>query len=59
MTMEREEALMLQPAAAQSTVSAHLACLLDCGLVTARPAGRATIWSALDTGELLDTSRQS
>ena len=30
---------------AQSTVSGHLACLRDCGLVTARPAGRASVYS--------------
>ena len=30
---------------AQSTVSAHLACLRDCGLVASRPAGRASMWS--------------
>ncbi len=30
---------------AQSTVSAHLACLRDCGLVSARPAGRASVYS--------------
>jgi DNA-binding transcriptional ArsR family regulator len=30
---------------AQSTVSKHLACLRDCGLVTSRPAGRASLWS--------------
>lgn len=30
---------------AQSTVSAHLACLRDCGLVGARPAGRASVYS--------------
>jgi DNA-binding transcriptional ArsR family regulator len=30
---------------AQSTVSKHLASLRDCGLVTARPAGRATVYS--------------
>jgi ArsR family transcriptional regulator, cadmium/lead-responsive transcriptional repressor len=30
---------------AQSTVSAHLACLRDCGLVTARAAGRASAYS--------------
>ncbi len=29
---------------AQSTVSAHLACLRDCGLVTSRPAGRASVF---------------
>ncbi len=27
---------------AQSTVSAHLACLRDCGLVTSRPQGRGS-----------------
>ena len=30
---------------AQSTVSAHLACLKDCGLVTSRPEGRASVFS--------------
>jgi len=30
---------------AQSTVSKHLACLRDCGLVEVRPAGRASVWS--------------
>ncbi len=30
---------------AQSTVSAHLACLRDCGLVTVRAAGRASVYS--------------
>ena len=30
---------------AQSTVSKHLKCLRDCGLVTARPEGRATVYS--------------
>jgi DNA-binding transcriptional ArsR family regulator len=30
---------------AQSTVSAHLACLRDCGLVDVRPAGRASVYS--------------
>ncbi len=30
---------------AQSTVSQHLACLKDCGLVSSRPAGRASMWS--------------
>jgi DNA-binding transcriptional ArsR family regulator len=30
---------------AQSTVSKHLACLRDCGLVTSRPEGRASMWS--------------
>jgi DNA-binding transcriptional ArsR family regulator len=30
---------------AQSTVSKHLSCLKDCGLVTSRPQGRASIFS--------------
>lgn len=41
---------------AQSTVSAHLACLRDCGLVTSRPQGRASLWS-LAVPELLDLLR--
>ena len=39
---------------AQSTVSAHLACLRDCGLVVSRPQGRASIWSLATAPELLD-----
>jgi ArsR family transcriptional regulator, cadmium/lead-responsive transcriptional repressor len=38
---------------AQSTVSAHLACLRDCGLVTSRPQGRASLWSLTATPEVL------
>lgn len=38
---------------AQSTVSAHLACLRDCGLVDYRPQGRASVYSLACT-ELLD-----
>ena len=30
---------------AQSTVSKHLACLRDCGLVTSEPVGRASVFS--------------
>ncbi len=30
---------------AQSTVSKHLACLKDCGLVSSRPQGRASVFS--------------
>jgi ArsR family transcriptional regulator, cadmium/lead-responsive transcriptional repressor len=30
---------------AQSTVSKHLACLKDCGLVLSRPEGRASVFS--------------
>jgi DNA-binding transcriptional ArsR family regulator len=39
---------------AQSTVSAHLACLRDCGLVTSRPQGRASMWSLATGSELMD-----
>ena len=38
---------------AQSTVSAHLACLRDCGLVDGRPAGRQVFYS-LTRPELMD-----
>ena len=38
---------------AQSTVSAHLACLRDCGLVVGRPEGRQMFYS-LTRPELLD-----
>ena len=38
---------------AQSTVSAHLACLRDCGLVTSRPHGRASMFSLTSDTELL------
>ncbi|HEY7859025.1 MAG TPA: metalloregulator ArsR/SmtB family transcription factor [Candidatus Nanopelagicales bacterium] len=33
---------------AQSTVSAHLACLADCGLVRSRPVGRASIYALVE-----------
>ena len=38
---------------AQSTVSGHLSCLRDCGLVTARAEGRASLYS-LSRPELFD-----
>src|SRR3954462_15678261 len=38
---------------AQSTVSAHLACLRDCGLVTSRPQGRASLWTLDHSADLL------
>lgn len=38
---------------AQSTVSKHLTCLRDCGLVTLRPEGRAS-WFALADPSRLD-----
>jgi DNA-binding transcriptional ArsR family regulator len=41
---------------AQSTVSAHLACLRDCGLVTGRPQGRQMFY-ALARPELMDLLR--
>lgn len=37
---------------AQSTVSAHLACLKGCGLVTSRAAGRASLYSLTAEPEL-------
>lgn len=41
---------------AQSTVSGHIACLRDCGLVAARTEGRSTFY-ALAQPELLDLLR--
>ena len=38
---------------AQSTVSAHLRCLLDCGLVELRPVGRASVYSVCVEPEVL------
>jgi DNA-binding transcriptional ArsR family regulator len=39
---------------AQSTVSKHLACLRDCGLVTSRAEGRATVHTLNHAAELMD-----
>ncbi|MEZ7780078.1 ArsR/SmtB family transcription factor [Micrococcus luteus] len=39
---------------AQSTVSAHLACLTGCGLVSSRPVGRASLYSLAAEPELLE-----
>src|SRR6188508_3192051 len=39
---------------AQSTVSAHLACLRDCGLLASRAEGRGSMWSLATAPELLD-----
>jgi DNA-binding transcriptional ArsR family regulator len=39
---------------AQSTVSKHLACLKDCGLVTSRPEGRASMWSLNHTDTVIE-----
>lgn len=38
---------------AQSTVSAHLACLKECGLVDSRPKGRASMFFLTTAPELL------
>lgn len=38
---------------AQSTVSAHLACLRECGLVTSRAEGRASLFSLSDPERLV------
>ena len=42
---------------AQSTVSRHLACLLDCGLVTMRPEGRASIYALAHPEATMDLLR--
>ena len=39
---------------AQSTVSKHLACLKDCGLVSSRPEGRASVFSLNHSDALMD-----
>src|ERR671910_687579 len=39
---------------AQSTVSKHLACLRDCGLVTSRPEGRASVFRLTHPEGLMD-----
>lgn len=39
---------------AQSTVSKHLACLRDCGLVSSRPQGRASMFSLTHAEAMLD-----
>ena len=38
---------------AQSTVSGHLACLRECGLVESRPEGRASVFSLTSVAEVL------
>ncbi|WP_449561053.1 ArsR/SmtB family transcription factor [Mycolicibacterium mageritense] len=45
--------LMAELGLAQSTVSAHVACLRDCGLVEGRPQGRQVFYS-LARPELMD-----
>lgn len=39
---------------AQSTVSKHLACLKDCGLVTSRPVGRSSMYALTHDDALTD-----
>jgi DNA-binding transcriptional ArsR family regulator len=38
---------------AQSTVSKHLACLRDCGLVASRPVGRASVFEVTEPDRLV------
>jgi len=45
--------LMTELGLAQSTVSAHVACLRDCGLVAGRPEGRQIFYS-LTRPEVMD-----
>jgi DNA-binding transcriptional ArsR family regulator len=46
--------LMAHLGLAQSTVSKHLACLKDCGLVDSRPQGRASLFSLTHPDAVLD-----
>jgi ArsR family transcriptional regulator, cadmium/lead-responsive transcriptional repressor len=39
---------------AQSTVSKHLACLRDCGLVVSRPEGRASLFRLAEPAAMLE-----
>lgn len=39
---------------AQSTVSAHLRCLLDCGMVSVRAQGRSSVYSLTADTQILD-----
>ena len=49
--------LVAEVGLAQSTVSAHLACLRDCGLLDMRPVGRQSYYRlAHDVRELLSTT---
>jgi DNA-binding transcriptional ArsR family regulator len=50
--------LVAELALAQSTVSGHLACLRDCGLVDWRPAGRQSFYY-LTRMELMDLLRSA
>ena len=44
---------------AQSTVSKHLACLRDCGLIQMRAEGRASWFSLADPGGLADLNESA
>lgn len=46
--------LMAHLGLAQSTTSAHLACLRDCGLVSSRTVGRASLYSLAVGPELMN-----
>ena len=51
--------LVAEVGLAQSTVSAHLACLRDCGLLTLRPIGRQSIYGpAHDVRDLLTVTER-
>jgi ArsR family transcriptional regulator, cadmium/lead-responsive transcriptional repressor len=50
--------LVAQLGLAQSTVSKHLACLRDCGLVECRPVGRASVFTLAEPA-LLDLLRSA
>lgn len=51
---QRVRDLTEQLGLAQSTVSTHLACLRDCGLVESRPLGRASLFSLAVDRELVE-----
>lgn len=51
--------LVAEVGLAQSTVSAHLACLRDCGLLTMRPVGRQSYYAlAHDVRDLLTATER-
>lgn len=52
--------LTTQLGLAQSTVSAHLACLRECGLVDYRPRGRASVYflARIELMDLLESAEQ-
>lgn len=45
--------LMAHLGLAQSTVSKHLACLRECGLVDSRPVGRSSVFALTEPGLVL------